>query len=413
MHEKADSQLIKTLNEKRILNLIREKGPISRNELSKVSKISKVAVSEIVSRIDEAGYIIEIGKGKSTSRGGKRPTLIKLNPDSGYVIAMEIKRSYATIALANIESDIKDRTLLNYQPGISIDDALSKIIRQIDLLLEKNQISKEKLVSIGIGIPGFINYNKGELQFADTLQGWANLPLSARFSQYYGVPTILENDVNTIALGEKLLGAGLGRRNIVCVWIGEGIGAGIIMGGQLIRGATGNAGEIGYLELGHHVWNYEQLKSLYQGQKYFGEILSEVNLYDRLRFKLQRKIDDNLNHEILKQIILEGDRGDETIKSILKEYAYLLSLLCVFIIKTINPSLIILNGLVIENSHYTLEQIREFVKQGMINIPFKPSTIVLGELKSEAGVKGAIALALQTIFEPPVTRSGNHLKFQK
>ncbi|HHE54412.1 MAG TPA: ROK family protein, partial [Caldithrix abyssi] len=91
-------------------------------------------------------------------------------------------------------------------------------------------------------------------------------------------------------------------------------------------------------------------------------------------------------------------------------YAYLVALLCTNIIKTINPTLIILNGPVIENSKFLLNMIRQIVKQNMLNIPFEPSTIVAGELQEYAGIKGAIALALQTIFEPPVTKSHNYIK---
>ena len=131
MPERADSQLIKTINERRILNLIREEGPISRNELAKRTKISKVAVSTIISRLDDDGYILEIGKGQSTSKGGKRPTLLKLNPDNGYVIGIQIKRGTSTIALANIESEIKDIEHVNHHIDDPINQVLSNIFNKI------------------------------------------------------------------------------------------------------------------------------------------------------------------------------------------------------------------------------------------------------------------------------------------
>ncbi|MCI0515138.1 ROK family transcriptional regulator [candidate division KSB1 bacterium] len=411
MEEKANSTLIKRLNEIRLLNLIREECPISRNELARRTKISKVAVSDIISRLIEAGYVLEVGKGISTHRGGKRPTMIKLNPDNGYVIGIEIKRQKSMIALANIESKILALTQFEYEAGLSLTDFIPKVYKKIDRLLSQNAIPAEKLISIGIGIPGFVNYTKGELAFADTLQGWAHLPLAAPFSSRYNVPVILENDANAITLVESLLGAGRGSSNLVCIWIGAGIGAGILVDGQLVRGATGNAGEFGYLEFSHFITAIKPIQYLYSNQRYFGEILSDLNLLAKLvanSTKSRENLPVVFNVEQFKELLQEGEAGNRVIREILDEYAYLLSLLCINIITTLNPSLIILSGLVIENSNYLLEKVRKCVEQGMWTIPFPISSIVVGELKEQAGVKGAIALALQTIFEPPVTKRKNH-----
>lgn len=413
MHEKADSKLIKKLNEVRLLNLIRTEGPISRNVLAKRSKISKVAVSEIIGRLQESGYILEIGKGKSTSKGGKRPTMLKLNPQNGYVIGIEIKRRFARIALANMVSEIIDSGQVSYDVGTSVDEGLARIFKEIDGLLERHRIERCKLISIAIGIPGFIDYSKGELLFADTLRGWANQPLAIRFKQRYGVPTILENDVNIIALGEALSGAGIGTSNLVCIWIGEGIGSGIMVDEHLVRGETGNAGEIGYLELGYYVTNVNRLKNLYSSQRYFGELLSEMNLFEALKMKLQWHPTQSAEHveqKSLEAMLAEGDQGNLRVQEILDEYAFPLAIVCMNYIKTINPSLIILSGRVIENSNYLLEKVRQLVKQSMMNMPFQPSTIIVSKLGDQAGIKGAIALALQTIFEPPVTENKSHTR---
>ncbi len=163
----VNSQLIKELNEIRILTLVKNEETISRIELARRTKISKVAVSEIVNRLSEAGYIVEIGKGESTKKGGKRPTLLSLNPDNGFVAGIEIHSSHAKIALANLNSEI---------------------IRCIDQIFSGNPKYKEKLISIGIGLPGFIDYEKGELVFAVTIHGWVQHPLASVFSEKYKVP---------------------------------------------------------------------------------------------------------------------------------------------------------------------------------------------------------------------------------
>jgi len=400
----VNSQLIKELNEIRILTLVKNEETISRIELARRTKISKVAISEIVNRLIEAGYIVEIGKGESTKKGGKRPTLLKLNSDNGFVVGIEIHSSHAKIALANLNSEIIREEIVQFEVGETIVTVLPEIIRCIDQIFSGNPKYKEKLISIGLGLPGFIDYEKGELVFAVTIHGWVQHPLASVFSEKYKVPVIIENDVNARTYGEHLLGAGQDTDNMVCIWLGEGLGAGIIVDGNLIRGRYGSAGELGYLELGHHLANPSLVKNLYTNQHRFGSILREQHLLDTIKLKIQ--YDMNLGHIDVDRLTLEELLSDGhheysfIVREILDEYAMLLSILCTDLIKTLNTSKIILSGKVIENSEYLLDKCRQIVRQNMHNIPFQATPIEVGTLKEEGCIKGVIAMALQVIFEP-------------
>ncbi len=411
MENSANQKLLKQLNEIRLLNIIKQKGPISRSELAKQTRISKVAISDIVNRLNDDGFILEIGKGNSTNRGGKRPTLLKLNPENGYVIGIEIQRRHAVVVLANIQSEIKEMRRIFYQPGTPYMEIISRLFEEIDRLLTDPYASK--LISIGIGIPGFVDYQKGSLIFADSMVGWEGLPFSSIFSERYNVPTLVENDVNNITLGESLKGAGRGYPNLVCIYIGEGLGAGLIVDGQLVRGATGSAGEIGYLEISNFCLRREKIKSLYHNHTYFGEILSEKNLLATLHETLAiKEIYDNEEDEkkALIRLVKRSDRGDRDVSAILREYAYLLSIICSVFIKTINPNLILLSGKVLENSDYLIDQVRKQNHQSLKDISLQGVTLQVGSLGENAGIQGAIDLALLTLFESPVTRRNNHYK---
>jgi len=398
----VNSQFIKELNEIRILTLVKNEGIISRIELARRTKISKVAVSEIVNRLSEAGYIVEIGKGESTKKGGKRPTLLKLNPDNGFVVGIEIHSSHAKIALANLNSEIIREEIVHFETGGTIVSVLPEITRCIDQIFSGNPKYKEKLISIGIGLPGFIDYEKGELAFAVTLHGWVQHPLASVFSEKYKVPVVIENDVNARTFGEHLLGAGKDTDHMVCIWLGEGIGGGVIVDGSLLRGRYGSAGEIGYIELGHHIANRSYFRNLYINQHYFGDILREQHLIDTIKMKLKHQLPEmDIQHFSLQELL---DDRNETISAlvqeVLDEYAMLLATLCSDLIKTLNTSKIILCGSVVEYSDYLLEKCRDIVKQNMHNIPFQSTPIVVGELKEEGCIKGVIAMALHVIFEP-------------
>lgn len=400
----VNSQLIKELNEIRILNLVKSEGTISRVELAKRTKISKVAVSDIVNRLIDAGYIAEIGKGESTKKGGKRPTLLKLIPNNGFVIGLEIHSSYTKIAIANLQSEIVCEEIVSYQTGDTIVHVLPKIIEMLDIMLDRKAMYRKKLISIGIGVPGFIDYEKGELAFAVTIHGWVQHPLASVFSEKYKVPVIIENDVNARTYGEHLLGAGQDTDNMVCIWLGEGLGAGIIVDGNLIRGRYGSAGELGYLELGHHLASPTMIKNLYTNQHRFGSILREQHLLDTIKLKIQ--YDMKLGHDDVEKLTLEelltesNPEYSAVVREILDEYAMLLAILCTDLIKTLNTSKIILSGKVIEHSEYLLDKCRQIVRENMHNIPFQATPIEVGVLKDEGCIKGVIAMALQVIFEP-------------
>lgn len=396
MFKKADTQLIKLLNEIQILNLIREKGPISRIEVARRVQMSKVAVFDIINRLIDAGFVLDVGKGESTSRGGKRPSLVKLNPEQHYVIGIAFKRREVEIGLANIEADIVATKKFKMAVGSLPEDILQKIFIKIEQLLKSAGVKQEQLISIGIGIPGLIDYQRGQLSFADTLRGWAGVPLVQIFSKQFQVPVFMENDVNVVTLAESILGAGKDHSNVACVWIGEGIGAGLIINNQLIQGHSGGAGELGYLELERLCEPVNQLPNLYHGQKYFGNILSEAYLEEVLFKRLATKYD--LKRMNLERI-LKSKQFFEEIKDILDEFSYLLGVACSSLNKITNPELLVISGRVVDSSSYIFNRIVDFIEQSVRDVPFLKAEIRKGKLAKRASLQGTIALALQVIFE--------------
>ncbi|MDZ7412412.1 MAG: ROK family protein [candidate division KSB1 bacterium] len=411
--DRADIRLIRKLNEIRLLTLLRDYSPISRNDLARRAHISKVAASDIVARLDRAGFIMTVGKGETTRRGGKPPILLKLNPEGGYVVGVEIKRRRSVVALGNVESRVLGWKEATYPPDSPMQSVLKALFSAVDALLAEHDVLPERFVSIGIAIPGIVDYRTGRLSYADTLRGWARKPLAERFARRYRVPVIVENDVNVMALGESLLGAGRGVENMVYLWIGEGIGAGIIVDGQLVRGEAGNAGEIGYLEVGHILAHSGRLRRLYRGQRFFGDLLGESNLVAAVAREVEEAIPQGQTDEdYLCSWLKAGDLGDARVRDCLDEYAYGLAALCMTVVKTLNPTLIVLSGRVVHHSKYLVAKVRSILREEMANIPFRASTVTVSTLRGEAGTRGAISLALLSIFEPPMVASRNHQQLQ-
>ena len=400
--KKHNYKMIRELNEVKILNLLRDDGPISRSDMAKKTNISKVTISEIVKRLSKEGFTKKAGKGSSTSKGGKRPTLIKLNPDKGYVIGIEIKKNLVNLAIANIEADIIAKDYFKYSDQDSMDEVINKTFQCIDQNLTDLSIDLDKLISIGIGVPGFVDYEKGVLSYSH--KGWQEKPFATRFSEKYNIPVLIENDANMVAIGEDLLGAGKEESNFICITLEAGIGAGIIMDELLIRGATGMAGEVGYLKLGSTLQNPEKFENLYSDQNNYSDVLSENHLYEVIKSKLEEKdiaLEKSFDECCIIDFLQMAEQGNEVVRDILDEYGEIIANLCTELVKSINPNLMVLSGEVIENSPYLFKKVHKYAKEIMQNIPFDANSIVIGKLSHDmACLQGAITLALQVVFNP-------------
>lgn len=409
MIQKADKKLIKSFNEIRVLNLIRDTGPISRTELSRITNISKVAIYEIIARLMDAGLVMDTGKETESKRVGKRPALIKLHTGNHVFIGIEIKLSEARIALANIEAQILRMDKIPIEVGASSDTVIDLLFSKIDSMMSAAGIPAEKLVSIAIGIPGLIDYEQGRLRFADTLRGWSNQPLAERFTERYGVTTTIENDVKLVTLGEAIAGAGKDIMNLICIWIGAGIGAGIVVDGHLHKGDAGSAGEIGYLEFSEFLANVPVPKYLYKGQKMVGHILSEAYLLEII----SQHLSESHTYEELKEIGAGSDSKDRRILyEILDEYAYYLSIICITFITTLNPKNIVLCGHVIEYFPWLIDKVQQLIDQKLKEFPFGECRVMPGILKDAAGLVGAVELALKSVFRSPITKKARIIEFE-
>jgi len=222
-------KFIKDYNELKILRFIKNNKNVSRSEISKQYKISKAAVSDIVNRLINQGYVSEVGIGSSTKRGGRKPVLLNFHQKAGYVVGIEIKRAFARVALLDLNTNVYNFETIEYEKGYPIESVLNEVISIVEEYQQIPWVKKSKAIGIGVAIPGLIDYSKGCIRVSDSLKSWINVPIRKIIEEKFNIPTILENDVKTRTLSEYLFGAGKEYDNMVNLWIGDGIGAGIII----------------------------------------------------------------------------------------------------------------------------------------------------------------------------------------
>lgn len=393
-------KFIKDYNELNILRYIKNSKDVSRAKIARTYKISKAAVSDIVYRLITQGYVSEIGVGNSTTKGGRKPVILKFNQLAGYVIGLEIKRSYARVALIDLDAHIHRMEIFNFERGTPLNLILDEAISIIEQFCSLEWAAGSKALGIGVAVPGIINYKSGCIQVSDTLKNWVNFPLKEYLEERVGIPTVIENDVKAQTLAEGLFGIGSKYSNMVYLWIGDGIGAGLIINGSLIRGISSSAGEIGYDELGFFVRDIQNYPLLYRGQKDFGDILSNKLILESAENALTNGYDTILckNTLSIDSLVDAASQEDDLATALFSEFGNLLGTLCINLVNMLNMELLIIGGKLVYKNDLLLKFLRDKVNKDLLSTPAQAVKIVSASLKDEGGVLGAAGLVLQDLF---------------
>lgn len=237
----ASSETARDINRRIVLNLIRDRQPLSRADLARVSGLQRSTVSLITEELIEAGWVVEGAVGRLPR--GRRPISLKLNEDRA-VICVDIREQQTTVAIGYVNGRIRSQQTLPTaaDPQGMIRD-LSKRIKE---LIKQNPATV--FDGVGISVPGRFDPRTHQLVFAPNLR-WPVTDLKGPLERALGMHVEVENGANACALGELWFGHPGQMRDLVAVTVSEGIGAGLIMHGQLITGRSGMAGEFGHIPL--------------------------------------------------------------------------------------------------------------------------------------------------------------------
>ncbi len=381
-------------NEYRILRLVRDSNSISRTEISQLCDLSKTTVTEIVSRFIEHGFLESIGEGSSTSRGGRKRELLKFNPRAGYVFGIDIRMRSAQVVATDLNANILRRESFPHD----VSSSASTVLEHIATILEEWRALDANLfahaVGIGIGLPGLIDERTGIVRAADTLKGWKGTDLRTFFEERFDIPVFVENDVKAMTLAEYLFGAGKYIPNQVFFWIGDGVGAGIMIDGKLHHGRTSSAGEVGYNELGYVLASKERFPLLYNGQKDLGEILADPSIV-----RAYHAGGGDVAVCTADAVAAAAGAGEQIALRVINEVTSVLAVACINIINMLNPEIIVLGGSI---SHEPLvtRMLQDKVREDLLTEPAQAVEIHPAKLNNDGVVLGAVGLVLYDLFKP-------------
>ncbi|MEH7308313.1 ROK family transcriptional regulator [Neobacillus drentensis] len=241
--EKHDQLLMKKQNKNLVLDLIKNHSPISRMELAKVTGMSPTSITRIVNELHMQGFVRETEL--VTSGVGRKAALLDVCGDVLYTIGVEIDKLAIKIGIVDYIGKIVAWQQIERDETESYNETLEKINGIIRLLITEQGFSDEKIIGIGVGLPGFIDYKNGVVKISDQLK-WKNVDITADLKKLTGFDVIVDNELKMKIMAEHFKGMTKDAQNAVLVGIGSGIGSAIMLNGEIYRGDSNNAGEIGH-----------------------------------------------------------------------------------------------------------------------------------------------------------------------
>ena len=389
-----------THSEKELVDLIRKYGELSKADLATFTEYSRTKITGCVDSLLDKKIIIANNATEYT--GGRRSKTFSLNGDLGLVAGVDIGATSIDFGIA----DFSGKILVRYSEPASVKNGPIKVLGQVCSLLEKmlkeNNLSPEKLCGIGIGVPGPVDFSAGTLVSPPIMPGWDRYPIIQTVQQWFpSANVVVDNDVNVMALGEIYQGVGKGVNNLIFVKIGTGIGAGIVCEGKIYRGASGCAGDIGHIGVDKfgplcHCGNKGCLEAVAAGPAIAERSLIAAQAgKSPILLKLYEKNGKMLRAEDVGDAAREGDA---LAVEVIRESGQFVGDVLDGLVNFFNPGVIVIGGGVSNLGNLLLSSIRQTVINRSTPLATRDLRIVFSEIGPDAGVIGAVNLAMDYMF---------------
>ncbi|MFH1856635.1 MAG: ROK family protein [Candidatus Omnitrophota bacterium] len=313
-----------------------------------------------------------------------------------YYFGIDIGGTITKIGLVDKQGNVYDKRIFATSDFNSKQKLLKCIVESINEISNRNLNRKERIKGIGIGVPGLVNFNEGLIYNLTNLSGWKNVKITEILKKQTGVPVLVDNDVNVIALGEYMFGAGRGTANMICLTLGTGIGGGLIISGKLYRGSSYSAGEIGHFPINKKgpLCNCGSRGCLerYIGNKYFvKQVIKEIKS-NPAKSKILKLAGNSFN-KITPEIIAQAaEKGDNLAKAAWEEMAFKLGMVLAGVINIFNPGVIVIGGGMAEAGKVLFEPLKTTIEKFSLKIPCRTVKIRKARLGNEGGIIGAASL---------------------
>ena len=398
----ADQESIRKVNTSLVLNALRLHAPISRAELANITKLNRSTISNIVNVLLEDGLVIEMDA--MESKIGRPGIALALRPDGGAVIGVEIGVGFISVILTDFVANILWRELVEYLPTKPQIESIVEAERLIDQAISFAGEKHLRVLGIGLGVPGLVNVQKGELLFAPNL-GWRDVPFRLMWNQRFHLPLYVENEANLGALGEYYFGVGRDVDNFIYLSSGVGLGGGIIIDGKLFKGGRGFAGEIG------HIQRDPQGEICGCGRRGCWETqVGPRAVLQRVKRSIQAAPSHNTNnaaakcangdldHLTFNQVVDCALQGDQICLTAMEEVGKNLGTGIADLANIFNPQMVVIGGAISYGREIILPVLENTISTEILSAVQDDLSVIFSEHGTDACVLGAIAVVLDDIL---------------
>lgn len=386
--------------EAEIMRVLRRQRHVSRSEISHITGWSKAKASQEIRSLMDKGYLVEVGEG--ASQGGRKPRLLRINNQLGFIAGIDVGATSMDIALADVTGLIVQR---RSEPADVHEPPDSVLGRCSDLLADMVKAqggSPDRVLGIGVGVPGPVDFARGVLVAPPLMPDWENFRIRDYFKETFrSAYVVVDNDVNIMALGEQRAGDGEGIDHFIFVKIGTGIGAGVISNGKIHRGSDGCAGDIGHICVDKKgplcaCGNIGCLEAMAAGPAIASKAVEASRNGTSLVLSQMR----DANGGILRpeDVNAACREGDQAALDIIRASGQMVGDVLASLVNFFNPSHIFIGGGIANFGNHLLVAIRSAVLQRSLPLATTHLSIKFSRMGSDAGVTGAIALALDYLF---------------
>lgn len=385
-------------NKQLVLNIIRNKGPIGRAQIAKLTDLTIPSVMKITEGLIKLGLVREVGKGEST--GGKPPILLEIVEDSYYSIGIDIGETKIICVLMNADG-IVHRKMIHTKFAEGYEIVLKKIKALIEDVLNESKIDKRRFIGIGLAIPGLLDVQIGQVMFSAGI-GWYGVDIISPLSEYFHTYVCMDNATRATAFGEKLYGVAKEVDNYMCINLGYGIGGAMVFNGEVYNGYGGTAGEFG------HMIAIPGGPLCVCGNRGCLEAVSSSRALVRdasARLKrgessvLNNWIDGDYSKLEAKMIYDAAKMGDELSKDIVMNALQILGTSIAGIINLLDFELIILEGGISRNGAFFFDNLMRIIDINKMRFAGRRTKIVVSDLGVDATAIGAASLVIDKLLE--------------
>jgi len=377
-----------------ILETVKRSGPISKADVSKITKLNIVTVSNYVNDFVEKGLILE--RGLDVSSGGRRPTMIELNPKAYYVIGIDLAVNRIIGVLTDLDAKVIAKEKAP-RPKDNAEAVINTIVDIISKLIKVPDIDSKKINGICIGASGVIDREAGTVRCTEGIAS-IYVPVNTLLDRKFGIPAMMEHDATAAAYGEWSVGLGTDAR--VMLYMYSGVGCGIIINGEIYRGVSGTAGEVSLKELLDYSSNWAQNSIMLKPWDLSLGMPDEAKeaFSKQADSRIFKEVNSDLTKITTDVIFKSAKENDRLAIELLEKAGERLGVRISFLVNLLNPGVVVIGGGIEAAGPPLIDAIKRMIKTCCFEEMAEAVKIIPARLGEDSVAIGAASLVVRKVF---------------